>query len=79
MDGVVHPRIGMLETAEAVKSHPHYSAPLEQVQGKLRDRGVAMGFWRDNTGPSAVGATVQPDGNVMLTEGSVDIGVADQR
>ena len=70
-DGVVNGRIGMLETAEAVKSHPHYSAPLE---GRFRGRGVAMGFWRNNTGPSSVVASVVPDGTVTLVEGSVDIG-----
>ena len=71
IDGMVNGRIGMLETAEAVKSHPHYLAPLE---GKNRGRGVAMGFWRNNTGPSSVLATLVADGTVMLVEGSVDIG-----
>jgi len=56
---------------EAVKSHPHYSAPLE---GPNRGRGVAVGFWRNNTGPSCVVANVNGDGTVMLVEGSVDIG-----
>ena len=70
-DGVAHGRIGMIETAEAVKAHPHYSAPLD---GPNRGRGVAFGFWRNNTGPSSVVASVTPDGTVMLVEGSVDIG-----
>ena len=70
-DGVVNGRIGMLETAEAVRSHPHYSAPID---GKFRGRGVSMGFWRNNTGPSSVVASVSPDGTVILVEGSVDIG-----
>ena len=56
---------------EAVKSHPHYSAPLE---GPNRGRGVAVGFWRNNTGPSCAVANVNADGTVMLLEGSVDIG-----
>ena len=33
-----------------------------------------MGFWRNNTGPSSVVATVVPDGTVILVEGSMDIG-----
>ena len=70
-DGVINGRIGMLETAEAVRSHPHYSAPLN---GKHRGRGVSMAFWRNNTGPSSVVATVVSDGTVALVEGSVDIG-----
>jgi len=71
VDGVVNGPIGMLQTAEAVKSHSHYSAPLN---GRNRGRGVAMGFWRNNTGPSSVVATVVSDGTVMLVEGSMDIG-----
>src|SRR4029077_13729821 len=27
-DGPVYPRIGMIETVEAAKKHPHYTAPL---------------------------------------------------
>ena len=69
--GQINPRIGAIETMEAVRDHPHYSAPLNGV-GK--GRGVAFGFWRNNTGPSAVIANVLPDGNVSLVEGSVDIG-----
>ena len=71
IDGVVNGPIGMLQTAEAVKAHPHYSAPLK---GKNQGRGLAMGFWRNNTGPSSVVATVVSDGTVMLVEGSMDIG-----
>ena len=70
-DGTLHPPIGVVETLEAIKAHPHYQAPLE---GKNRGRGVALGFWRNNTGPSCAVANVNADGTVMLTEGSVDIG-----
>ncbi|MCH8282517.1 MAG: xanthine dehydrogenase family protein molybdopterin-binding subunit [Chloroflexi bacterium] len=70
-DGTLNPPIGVVEVMEAVKSHPHYSAPLE---GPNRGRGVAVGFWRNNTGPSCAVANVNGDGTVMLVEGSVDIG-----
>ena len=70
-DGVINARIGAQETMEAVKSHPHYSAPLK---GKHRGRGVGMGFCRNNTGMSCVVANVLSDGTVSLVEGSVDIG-----
>ena len=70
-DGTLHPPIGVVETLEAIKAHPHYQTPLE---GKNRGRGVALGFWRNNTGPSCAVANVNSDGTVMLTEGSVDIG-----
>ena len=70
-DGTLHPPIGVVETLEAIKAHPHYQAPLE---GQNKGRGVALGFWRNNTGPSCAVANVNADGTVMLTEGSVDIG-----
>lgn len=69
--GPVWPKVGFVETVQATKDHPHYSAPLE---GPYRGRGVASGFWRNNTGPSSAVAIVQNDGRVRLTEGSPDIG-----
>ena len=69
--GPLMPRVGFIETLEAAKAHPHYTAPLA---GPYRGRGVASGFWGNNTGPSSAVALVQPDGTVSLTEGSPDIG-----
>ena len=69
--GLRLPRIGYLETLQAAKDHPHYSAPLE---GPYRGRGVASGFWGNGTGPSSAIAIVNPDGRVKLVEGSPDIG-----
>src|SRR5258708_33139568 len=43
--GPVFPRIGYIETLEAAKAHPHYTAPLGKLQGKVQGRGVASGFW----------------------------------
>jgi CO/xanthine dehydrogenase Mo-binding subunit len=61
----------MLEVAEAVKAHPHYSAPLG---GKNRGRGVAMGFWGNGAGPASAIASVVSDGSVLLTVGTSDVG-----
>ena len=69
--GPTNPRIGFLETAEAARSHEHYSAPLE---GPNRGRGVAAGFWFNASGPASATAIVNADGTVNLTEGSPDIG-----
>ena len=69
--GLRLPRIGYLETLEAAKAHPHYSTPLE---GANRGRGVATGYWHNNTGPASATVSVNPDGTVILVEGSVDIG-----
>jgi xanthine dehydrogenase molybdenum-binding subunit len=88
-DGPVFPRIGMIETVEAAKKHPHYTAPLGPKdksfapQGapglppaaKLpRGRGVASGFWFNIGLKSSATASVNPDGTVSLVEGSTDIG-----
>ncbi len=70
-DGPVYPRIGMIETAQAAKAHPHYTAP---VGGPNRGRGVASGFWFNVGLKSSVTASVNSDGTVSLVEGSTDIG-----
>ena len=69
--GPLMPKVGFIEVLEAAKAHPHYSAPKD---GKFRGRGMASGFWGNNTGPAACVATVTPDGCVNLAEGSPDIG-----
>jgi CO/xanthine dehydrogenase Mo-binding subunit len=69
--GPVWPRVGFVEVLQAAKDHPHYTAPLT---GPYRGRGVASGFWRNNTGPSSAIALVHNDGMVQLIEGSPDIG-----
>ena len=69
--GLVNPRIGCIETAEAAKNHEHYRMPL---RGPNRGRGVASGFWFNGTGPACATASVNFDGTVNLLIGSVDIG-----
>ncbi len=69
--GPIWPKVGFKETLQAAIDHPHNHAPLE---GPYRGRGVASGFWRNNTGPSSAVAVVHNDGRVQLTEGSPDIG-----
>ena len=64
------PRIGYLETVQAAREHDHYNTPLT---GANRGRGVATGFWRNNTGPSCATASVNLDGTVSLVEGSPDL------
>ena len=69
--GPVFPRIGCVETLEAMKNHPHYKAPLE---GPNRGRGVSAAFWFNIGEPSAVTISVNADGTVNLVSGSPDIG-----
>jgi len=70
-DGPVYDRIGFLETLQAAQEHPHNHAPLS---GPNRGRGIACGYWGNYGGKSSASASVNPDGTVSLTEGSVDIG-----
>ena len=71
VDGPVYPRIGMIETLDAAKRSEHWKTPLT---GKHQGRGVATGFWFNAGLKSAASATVNPDGSVVLLEGSTDIG-----
>ena len=70
-DGPEYKRIGLIETLEAARSHPHYMAPLS---GKRSGRGVAAGYWGNWGGKSSATATVNSDGTVNLIEGSTDLG-----
>ncbi len=73
--GPMTPKVGYIETLQALKDHPHIQTPLgEGEDGKLRGRGLASGFWGNNTGPASALAVVNSDGSVSLTEGSPDIG-----
>lgn len=69
--GMVHPRVGMIETLEAMKAHPHLNTPLE---GANRGRGIGVGYWMNGGGESSCTLSVNADGTVNLIEGSTDIG-----
>ena len=69
--GPMTPKVGYIETLQATKDHQHYNTKLE---GKQRGRGVASGFWGNNSGPASAVAVVNSDGTISLTEGSPDIG-----
>ena len=71
VDGPVFPKIGMLDTVEAIKNSEHWKS---QLGGPNRGRGVATGFWFNCGLKSAASATVNPDGTVSLMVGSTDIG-----
>ena len=69
--GITNPKIGCIETAQAVKEHDHYNS---EVSGKFRGRGVASGFWINGSGAACAIANVNFDGTGNLTIGSMDIG-----
>jgi xanthine dehydrogenase molybdenum-binding subunit len=71
LTGPMTPFVGYTETLQAVKDHQHYNSKLE---GKRRGRGMAAGWWANNSGPASAVLVVNSDGTVSLTEGSPDIG-----
>jgi CO/xanthine dehydrogenase Mo-binding subunit len=62
--------IGLVQTLEAARSHPHYRAPLGANQG----RGVASGFWFNIGGETCATLNLGEDGSVTLVAGTPDIG-----
>ncbi|MEM7544112.1 MAG: xanthine dehydrogenase family protein molybdopterin-binding subunit [Pseudomonadota bacterium] len=68
--GVTFDRIGLVETLEEAKAHPHYSAPLAEGAG----RGISCGFWFNHGGETAVSLALAEDGTVSLSVGTPDIG-----
>ncbi len=71
VDGPTFPRIGLVETLQALRDSDHFRAPLA---GPHCGRGIAAGFWFNVGLKSSVTATVNSDGTVSLIEGSTDIG-----
>ncbi len=73
-DGMLHPRIGLLESLEAARQHPHYHAPLQPARpGWVSGRGLACGCWTNGEGSSSANASLSADGRVSLVTGSVDL------
>lgn len=62
--------IGCVETLEAVRNHPHYTAALGPNQG----RGVASGFWFNGGMNSSAAVSLNEDGTVTVVAGTPDIG-----
>lgn len=63
-------RIGLVETLEAAKAHPHFSAPLKKGQG----RGISCGFWFNFGGETSVTLALSEDGTAQIAVGTPDIG-----
>ncbi|MBT6276724.1 MAG: molybdopterin-dependent oxidoreductase, partial [Chromatiales bacterium] len=63
-------KVGYVETLEAAKAHPHYSAPLGPNQG----RGVASGYWFNVGGETSCAVSILEDGSVMVNSGTPDVG-----
>jgi CO/xanthine dehydrogenase Mo-binding subunit len=63
-------RIGLVETLEAARAHPHYAAPLRPNQG----RGVAVGFWFNGGMNSSAEVHLTEAGGAVVASGNPDIG-----
>ena len=68
--GATFRNIAFVDTLQAVKNHPHYSAPLGPNQG----RGVACGFWFNIGGESSAAVHIDEDGGATVVSSSPDIG-----
>ena len=70
-DGPKYPKIGAIDLLDAMKNHDHWKSPLK---GENVGRGVAIGFWFNGGNRSTCTIGVNPDGTIILVEGSPDIG-----
>ena len=70
-NGVAHGVFGCTELEEAMKNHPHYTAPLA---GPNQGRGVAVAFRAQGGQTSSATINVNSNGTLNLITGSVDIG-----
>jgi len=68
--GPKFPRIGFVETLDAIRTHDHYQAPLGPNQG----RGVASGFWFNAGGNASATVNANEDGSLTVITGMPDIG-----
>jgi CO/xanthine dehydrogenase Mo-binding subunit len=68
--GATHKNIGFTQVLDAVRSHPHWTAPLPPGHG----RGLATGFWFNIGGESTAQVHVNEDGTVTVATGSMDVG-----
>jgi xanthine dehydrogenase molybdenum-binding subunit len=64
------PPIDTVAMLEAVRAHPHYTAPLT---GKNRGRGLAYAMWFNLGEASSAKISVNPDGSVQVVTSSPDL------
>jgi CO/xanthine dehydrogenase Mo-binding subunit len=68
--GVKFQSIGLKQTLEAARAHPHYQKALGENQG----RGVGLGFWFNFGLQSSATINVHESGKITVITGNPDIG-----
>lgn len=68
--GMPHPKIGFVETLQAIKDSEHYNSPIPDGVG----RGFATGFWFNIGEQSSATVNLNEDGTATVITGSPDIG-----
>jgi CO/xanthine dehydrogenase Mo-binding subunit len=68
--GAPHPKIGFIETLEAIKNSEHYNSPVPEGAG----RGFGTGFWFNIGEQSSATVNLNEDGSATVITGSPDIG-----
>jgi CO/xanthine dehydrogenase Mo-binding subunit len=72
---VPFPRIGLVQTLEAIKGHPAWTEPVPAPSrpGWARGRGLACGLWGGGVGTSTAHVNVNEDGSAVVVTGAVDV------
>ncbi len=68
--GPIFGPIGLHETLEAARAHPHMKVPLGENQG----RGIASGWWFNAGMQSSATVSVNEDGSAVVRTGNPDVG-----
>ncbi len=69
-DGTTFDSIGFEEILKRVENHHAWTSP---ISGKIRGRGLALGYWPSSSGQASCHITINGDGSINLSVGSVDL------
>jgi CO/xanthine dehydrogenase Mo-binding subunit len=72
---VPYPRIGLVQTLEAIQRHPCWTEPVPPASrpGWVRGRGLACGLWGGGVGTSTAHVNINEDGSATVVTGAVDL------
>ncbi|MBI3973692.1 MAG: xanthine dehydrogenase family protein molybdopterin-binding subunit [Chloroflexi bacterium] len=72
---VPYPKIGFVQTLEALRRHPAWTEPVPPASrpGWVRGRGIACGTWGGGVGTSTAHVNISEDGSASVVTGAVDL------